>query len=360
MNGMGVETSRQSRAADIFVRGSTISLRGDVFAYEDRIVDVVPPDLCTISAWMAELRRGVRIVDVTFKAARDVEFEFLDLRRLSLTVFLGSSCRGGVRDTPVRFLAETGDIFLISPIKTGKRSPFFTLESGKRYQMLSYFFDDGVFESLLDDLGVTLPSSLQGRLYLPETALLDRRGVHSRVQSLFEEIRGVSLKGMGRELFLQSKACELLIEYCLLLKGRSSERAPLTRSQTQKAFEAKAILLERLNRPTTIGHLARLVGLNECSLKRAFRQVHGISVHAFQMEARLQRARAQLMSSDGRLAEIAYDLGFAHQSHFTAAFRKRFGLPPRSFQRRYAQAAEGGPGALELLDLNGETRQPPI
>lgn len=344
MTNTGFRLSPPTTPAGAVVHGNRISLQGDVFHYQDSIRDTVSPDLCSVSSWLSEPRRGVRMADVTFRPTRDVEFEFLDMRQLSLTLIMDTGCRGGVRGTPVHFEARTGDMFLISPSQHGQRNPFLAFDSGKRYQMLSFSFDHGLFESLIEDLRITLPSTLQGRLYVPETLLLDRRTVHSKVGSLFAEIRSFRHGGIARELFMQSKASELLIEYCLVLKAGLPRRRELSRTHQQKVQEAKAIILSKLNRAITTRELARMVGVNECTLKRAFREVHGVSVHAFQTEARLQHARTQLMSSDARVAEIAYDLGFAHQSHFTAVFRKRFGMPPKTFQRRY-----GGTRAPDAL-----------
>ena len=45
--------------------------------------------------------------------------------------------------------------------------------------------------------------------------------------------------------------------------------------------------------------------------------------------ARMRRAR----TTDQAIAELAHELGFTDQAHFTRAFRRRFGLPPGRFRK---------------------------
>ena len=70
------------------------------------------------------------------------------------------------------------------------------------------------------------------------------------------------------------------------------------------------------------------VGLSPFALLRAFRREFGVGVHGYAMRLRLSRALALLRRRRESLSTIALDLGFADQSHFTAAFRRWFGVPP--------------------------------
>jgi AraC-like DNA-binding protein len=93
-------------------------------------------------------------------------------------------------------------------------------------------------------------------------------------------------------------------------------------------------LLSRLADPPTLTELARAVGTNEFQLKRDFKALFGQPVHAFVLERRLERAHALLVDTDRAIKEIADEAGFAHLSHFGAAFRKRYGIPPSRIRAR--------------------------
>jgi AraC-like DNA-binding protein len=61
--------------------------------------------------------------------------------------------------------------------------------------------------------------------------------------------------------------------------------------------------------------------LSKFHLIRIFKKQTGLTPHAYQMQLRLNEAR-KLIFQDKSLTEIAYDLGFADQAHFTNTFKK--------------------------------------
>ena len=66
---------------------------------------------------------------------------------------------------------------------------------------------------------------------------------------------------------------------------------------------------------------------------RVFRSRTGYTLHGYLTEQRLRRALTRL--EEGRdLRELAARLGFANHSHFTAHFRRAFGVTPSEFRRR--------------------------
>jgi AraC family transcriptional regulator len=79
--------------------------------------------------------------------------------------------------------------------------------------------------------------------------------------------------------------------------------------------------------------LARHAGVHPVHLARAFREHYGASPGEWLRERRLEQARERLLADSAPLSEIALAAGFSDQSHFTRAFRARFGIPPGRFRR---------------------------
>lgn len=94
---------------------------------------------------------------------------------------------------------------------------------------------------------------------------------------------------------------------------------------------ARDRLLQDLGNPPTIADLARETGLNQLKLKRGFKTLFGHSVYALFQRERMERARVLL--DDHRVTETAVMLGYSNISHFSAAFRKQFGILPRDVRR---------------------------
>lgn len=95
----------------------------------------------------------------------------------------------------------------------------------------------------------------------------------------------------------------------------------------QCLLAARERLLRDLSRPPTIAALAREVGLNQLKLKQGFKTLFGTSVYALFQQHRMDRARDLLRSHN--VTETALTLGYSNLSHFSTAYRKRFGVLPR-------------------------------
>ncbi|MBK1657461.1 helix-turn-helix transcriptional regulator [Paracraurococcus ruber] len=79
--------------------------------------------------------------------------------------------------------------------------------------------------------------------------------------------------------------------------------------------------------------LAGVAGLSAFHFARGFRTAMGVPPHAYVLQRRVARGKALLADRSLDLATIALMVGFAHQSHFTNAFRRSVGIPPGSWRR---------------------------
>jgi AraC-like DNA-binding protein len=85
-----------------------------------------------------------------------------------------------------------------------------------------------------------------------------------------------------------------------------------------------------------LAEVAAHVDIHPCHLARVFRREFGCSVGEYVRLRRLEEAARLLRTGTLALAAIAQVTGFADQSHFSNAFRRRFGLTPAQFRRLVA------------------------
>ncbi|HEY8088446.1 MAG TPA: helix-turn-helix transcriptional regulator [Polyangiaceae bacterium] len=97
------------------------------------------------------------------------------------------------------------------------------------------------------------------------------------------------------------------------------------------ADACRARLAERLDEPLPLTALARSLGVSPYHLARVFRRECGATLHATRNSLRLRTALERVSAGDD-LARVAVDLGFASHSHFTALFRRAFGVTPSRFR----------------------------
>lgn len=81
-----------------------------------------------------------------------------------------------------------------------------------------------------------------------------------------------------------------------------------------------------------LSDLSRLTGLSAFHLVRTFKKAVGLSPVAYRNQRRIMAARRRLVDGEPT-AQIALDLGFADQSHFTRHFQRLVGVSPQRYAR---------------------------
>lgn len=111
---------------------------------------------------------------------------------------------------------------------------------------------------------------------------------------------------------------------------------PVRRSGALAAWQeraAKEALVADLSREPSLAAVAHACGLPVNRLVRAFRQTTGMPPFRWLRTFRIERAKDLLLSSPLALAQIAYECGFADQSHFTRVFSSATGTTPGAWRR---------------------------
>ena len=97
---------------------------------------------------------------------------------------------------------------------------------------------------------------------------------------------------------------------------------------------------ENLDRPLQAGELAGQLSLSAGHFNRAFKETFGETPHSYIVGLRLETAQELMLSTADPLSQIAYACGFADQSHFSKAFRRRVGESPNAWRRRNLTEAQ--------------------
>ncbi len=92
-------------------------------------------------------------------------------------------------------------------------------------------------------------------------------------------------------------------------------------------------LEEHAERTVTLTELADVAQLSTFYLCRVFGTAVGMPPHAYQTQVRVVRAKTLLVAGRLSLAQIATEVGFASQSHFTRHFARLVGVTPGQYVR---------------------------
>jgi AraC-like DNA-binding protein len=96
---------------------------------------------------------------------------------------------------------------------------------------------------------------------------------------------------------------------------------------------ARSYLQNRPTQPVTLTEVGAVAGVTISHLVRSFSKAVGLPPRSYHAQVRLARARRLL--SEGKSATwVAYECGFADQSHLSRRFRAHYGLTPGTFQEQ--------------------------
>ncbi|MBE9101796.1 helix-turn-helix transcriptional regulator [Vacuolonema iberomarrocanum] len=211
--------------------------------------------------------------------------------------------------------------------------------ANQRVQFLRIYIEPNFFQTLGFDLA-SLPALLRRTL---ESGDRQPHRFHQALgkmtpamQVALQQILQCPYRHTTKRLFLESKALELLalqLEQWLVLEQGEQPSVNLKATDIEHVHEAADILLKELSHPPSIIALAHRVALNEHKLKIGFRQVFKTTVFGYVRAQRLERARQLLLAGDVTVTQAALAVGYISQGHFAAAFRKQFGVNPRSLRQ---------------------------
>jgi AraC family transcriptional regulator len=114
----------------------------------------------------------------------------------------------------------------------------------------------------------------------------------------------------------------------------SRPTAELAKWRLRRVFE---YIDEHLDEPIRLADLAATAGLTRMHFAAQFRAATGLRPHEYLLRRRVERAQV-LLSRNVPTVNVALEVGFQSQAHFTAVFKRFVGRPPRTWSRLLCEA----------------------
>lgn len=172
---------------------------------------------------------------------------------------------------------------------------------------------------LLDRDGVLERES--GRVHLPERSRLLAAGACALADRIESDW---SCGGADRRLAIEGAL--------LLMLADLAPEVPTERTEPAWLDVIDERLRQDLVSPPDMETLARETGVEAQRMVRTYRRHRGATIVQTLRRLRLEAALLRVTATRQPLAEIALDLGYFDQSHFTRAFRRRYGRTPSSLR----------------------------
>lgn len=154
----------------------------------------------------------------------------------------------------------------------------------------------------------------------------------SRKRRSLDDVLNHSYTGALENIFINAKVHELLLYSLDCLVDEKEEgftcKFLADESGRDRIYQAREILLQHIGDPITIKELSRKVAINECYLKKGFKELFGTTIFDFYQQQRMEHAKYLLYEKGLSVTDVSNMLGYSSISHFSAAFKKHTGLKP--------------------------------
>ncbi|MFB4275598.1 helix-turn-helix domain-containing protein [Nonomuraea sp. MTCD27] len=174
-----------------------------------------------------------------------------------------------------------------------------------------------------------VPQTVHGRIDLAfRRALRDARWTPDTPVPAAPRGPAVVVGGAARELVMGA------VEEVLVLATASARPAGRGEEGDERVRRVLAIIAAEPGAPHSVASLARTVALSPSRFAHLFAEETGQTPMQAVRRARVRHAASLLEVTDMDVGQVAAASGFVSPFHFSRAFRKEYGLPPRDYRAR--------------------------
>ena len=149
-------------------------------------------------------------------------------------------------------------------------------------------------------------------------------------------VEGMNVLVLALHALEEERVCEVVDAYLSASLASVETVGGLPPWRLQRVF---AYIRENLANEVSVADLAKTVGMSQYYFSKLFKMSTGTTPHQYVMRQRVERAQELLREGRSALAEVAAQVGFETQSHFTSVFRHLAGITPKRYREMHQPAA---------------------
>jgi AraC-like DNA-binding protein len=169
---------------------------------------------------------------------------------------------------------------------------------------------------------------------IPSCLINENLTVTAEMIAVIKEITDCEREETYKKMFVEAKIIQLLL---LQLEQLCCNNCPikcqLKNSDTLKMYQVRNIIISNLKKPFSLKELAHQVGTNEFTLKKGFKTIFGTTVFGFLNDLKMEKAQNLLTEQELTITQVAELVGYKNATHFTTAFKKKYGTLPSALKK---------------------------
>ncbi len=213
-----------------------------------------------------------------------------------------------------------------------------TYKGGVEEKWITIFCSPDQLSKYLGDGIANLPKSLASfSINEASEFYIDRVPVHPAMTYAISSIINPGVCKSLEFLRIEAAVLELL---SLALDGvmedsAKKESVKLSITDMTHIHEVKEILFSNYADPPRLDELAKLVGMNQIKLNYGFKAMFGNTMSKYILECRMKEALRLLEEGGLNITQISNNIGYDYSSNFSTAFKRYFGISPKSINSQH-------------------------
>lgn len=182
--------------------------------------------------------------------------------------------------------------------------------------------------NLLENFGFDLD------LFYPKTEISDIY-VITKFKKIIDQIQNKTFN------YKISVKIDFLSIFLYMYNASSMPQYSNNKHDSKKAIIKKSIkyLKEHLDNRISVDTVAKSVGLNKYYFCHAFKEVVGKTMLEYLNALRINHATQLLLQNNFNISQIAFTCGFETPSYFTKVFKRKFGITPNQYRKKYKKTS---------------------
>ena len=153
------------------------------------------------------------------------------------------------------------------------------------------------------------------------------------MNQIIEQIKNCKDMGSLAPFYFETKVHELLTLQIQQISKQKCSNCNCYIHYREQINEARNIIENQYQNPPSISKLALTVGMSETVLKTSFKLFFGTTIYGYLFNFRMDIAHKLLFDTTLTIIEIAMKSGYEYPSHFTTAFKRKYGVTPSAFKK---------------------------
>lgn len=133
--------------------------------------------------------------------------------------------------------------------------------------------------------------------------------------------------------YIKAKSDVASVDECIRrAKIKMNMGMQMQKNMVKYVFEVMKYIRNNYYQDISVMEMANQIGVSRAYLSHCFKEIYQMSIQEYIIEFRMKKAEELLKTTDSKIRDVAFQIGYKDELYFSKVFKKRFGVSPKTFR----------------------------